>query len=111
MAAGRGLGLILLVVVAGLVVGSLLGELLGGLFPADRTSDLIVCGPSIGPTPPRHDFRPESQVEPGPGDRDRDRRLHPPPSLTRSGPGQAILLGTTRARSLPRPRPLFSHRE
>jgi len=52
MAAGRGLGLILLVVVAGLVVGSLLGELLGGLFPAGRVQDLIVRGPSIGLTPP-----------------------------------------------------------
>jgi uncharacterized protein DUF4321 len=52
MAAGRGLGLILLVVVAGLVVGSLLGELLGSLFPAGRIHDLIVRGPSIGLTPP-----------------------------------------------------------
>src|SRR5437773_6858429 len=52
MAAGRGIGLILLVVVAGLVVGSLLGELLGSLFPAGSIHDLIVRGPSIGLTPP-----------------------------------------------------------
>jgi hypothetical protein len=36
MAAQCGIGLIFLVVVAGLVVGSLLGELLGGLLPAGR---------------------------------------------------------------------------
>lgn len=52
MASGRGLGLILLVVVGGLVVGSLLGELLGDLFPAGRVHDLIVRGPTIGLTPP-----------------------------------------------------------
>ena len=52
MAAQRGIGLILLVVVAGLVVGSLLGELLGTLVPAGRLQDLFTKGPSIGITPP-----------------------------------------------------------
>lgn len=52
MAAGRGVGLVLLVIVAGLVVGSLLGELLGSLLPAGRAQDLIAKGPVIGLTPP-----------------------------------------------------------
>jgi hypothetical protein len=52
MAAQRGLGLIFLVVVAGLVVGSLLGEILGSLLPAGRAQDLISRGPTIGLTPP-----------------------------------------------------------
>lgn len=52
MAAQRGIGLVLLVVVAGLVVGSLLGELLGALLPAGRVQDLITRGPTIGLTPP-----------------------------------------------------------
>jgi hypothetical protein len=52
MAAQRGIGLIFLVVVAGLVVGSLLGEILGSLLPAGRAQDLIGRGPTIGLTPP-----------------------------------------------------------
>jgi uncharacterized protein DUF4321 len=52
MAAPRNVGLILVVVVAGLVVGSLLGELLGSLLPAGRFQDLITRGPTIGLTPP-----------------------------------------------------------
>jgi len=52
MAAQRGIGLIFLVVVAGLVVGSLLGEILGSLLPAGRAQDLFSRGPTIGLTPP-----------------------------------------------------------
>ena len=52
MAAQRGIGLILLVVIAGLVVGSLLGEILGSLLPAGRAQDLITRGPTIGLAPP-----------------------------------------------------------
>jgi uncharacterized protein DUF4321 len=52
MAAQRGIGLIFLVVVAGLVAGSLLGEILGSLLPAGRAQDLISRGPTIGLTPP-----------------------------------------------------------
>lgn len=52
MASQRGVGLLLLVIVAGLVVGSLLGELLGSLLPAGRAQDLIAKGPTIGLTPP-----------------------------------------------------------
>lgn len=46
--AQRGVGLILLVVIAGLVVGSLLGELLGGLLSAGWFQDLLTRGPTIG---------------------------------------------------------------
>ena len=46
------MGLVLLVIVAGLVVGSLLGELLGSLLPAGPVQDLIAKGPTIGLTPP-----------------------------------------------------------
>lgn len=52
MASGRGAGLVLLVILAGLVVGSLLGELLGSLLPSGATQDLIAKGPTIGLTPP-----------------------------------------------------------
>lgn len=52
MAAQRGVGLMLLVIVAGLVVGSLLGELLGGLLPDGLAQDIIARGPTIGLTPP-----------------------------------------------------------
>ena len=52
MAVQRGIGLVVLVVVAGLVVGSLLGELLGALLPAGRAQDLITRGPTIGLAPP-----------------------------------------------------------
>ena len=52
MAAGRGVGLVVLVIVAGLVVGSLLGELLGSLIPSGVGHDLLSKGPTIGLTPP-----------------------------------------------------------
>jgi len=52
MAAQRGIGLIILVVLAGLVVGSLLGELLGGLLPAGSARELLTRGPMIGLMPP-----------------------------------------------------------
>jgi hypothetical protein len=48
MAAQRGIGLIVLVIVAGLVIGSLLGELLGGLLPAGWVQELFTRGPTIG---------------------------------------------------------------
>jgi hypothetical protein len=52
MAARRGLGLMVLIVAAGLVIGSLLGELVGGLLPAGLVHDLLTRGPQIGLTPP-----------------------------------------------------------
>ena len=52
MAAQRGVGVVVLVVVAGLAVGSLLGELLGGLLPPGRIQDLLTQGPTIGLTSP-----------------------------------------------------------
>jgi hypothetical protein len=52
MAAQRGIGLILLVFVAGLVVGSLLGELLASILPVWLGQDLIAKGPTIGLNPP-----------------------------------------------------------
>jgi Domain of unknown function (DUF4321) len=52
VASQRGVGLVLLVIVAGLVVGSLLGELLGGLLPSGLAQDLIAKGPTIGLSPP-----------------------------------------------------------
>ena len=48
MAAQRGLGLVLLTVVAGLVVGSLLGELFGYFLPSGWLQDLLTRGPTIG---------------------------------------------------------------
>lgn len=52
MAASRGLGLIILIVVAGLVVGSLLGELVASLLPSGLVHDLLTRGPQIGLSPP-----------------------------------------------------------
>jgi hypothetical protein len=52
VAGQRGVGVLLLVVVAGLVVGSLLGELLGSLLPSGWVQDLFTRGPSIGLTTP-----------------------------------------------------------
>lgn len=52
MSARRGLGVVILVVVAGLVVGSLLGELLGQLLPSGWLQDLFTRGPTIGLTSP-----------------------------------------------------------
>ena len=51
MAARRGFGVVLLIVVAGLVVGSLLGELLGSL-ATGWLQDFLTKGPTIGLTPP-----------------------------------------------------------
>lgn len=51
MAAPRGVGVVILVVVAGLVVGSLLGELLGGL-TSGWLQEFFTKGPSIGLTSP-----------------------------------------------------------
>ena len=47
----RGLGLVLVVVVAGLVIGSLLGELLGRV-TSGWLQDFLTRGPTIGVTPP-----------------------------------------------------------
>ena len=52
MAASRGLGLILLIVVAGLVIGSLLGELVASFLPNGMIHDLLTRGPQIGLSPP-----------------------------------------------------------
>ena len=52
MAASRGLGLIVLIVIAGLVVGSLLGELVASVLPTGLVHDLLTRGPQIGLTPP-----------------------------------------------------------
>ena len=58
MPAERGVGLILLVVVVGLVAGSLLGELLGALFLEGRLQEMLTRGPTIGlTTPATFDFR------------------------------------------------------
>jgi hypothetical protein len=51
VASQRGIGVILLVVIAGLVVGSLLGELLGDV-SSGWIRDLVTKGPSIGLTSP-----------------------------------------------------------
>jgi hypothetical protein len=48
----RGLGLILMIVVAGLVVGSLLGEIVASLLPAGIIQDVLTKGPQIGLAPP-----------------------------------------------------------
>lgn len=52
MATQRGVGVVILVVVAGLAVGSLLGELVGGLLPPGPAQDLLTHGPTIGLTSP-----------------------------------------------------------
>jgi hypothetical protein len=52
VATNRGVGLILITIVAGLVIGSLLGELLGHLLPPGRVQNFLVRGPTIGLTPP-----------------------------------------------------------
>ena len=48
----RGLGLVILIVVAGLVVGSLLGEIVASLLPSGIVHDLLTKGPQIGLAPP-----------------------------------------------------------
>jgi hypothetical protein len=53
MAGGqRGLGLVLLIIVTGLVLGSLLGELVASLLPTGLVHDLLTRGPQIGLSPP-----------------------------------------------------------
>lgn len=53
MAGGqRGLGLVLLIIVAGLVLGSLLGELVASLVPTGLVHELLTRGPQIGLSPP-----------------------------------------------------------
>jgi hypothetical protein len=52
VAARRGIAVLLLIVVAGLLVGSLLGELFGTLFSAGWAHELLTQGPSIGLTQP-----------------------------------------------------------
>ena len=48
----RGLGLVLMIVVAGLVVGSLLGEIVASLLPTGIIQDVLTKGPQIGLAPP-----------------------------------------------------------
>ena len=57
MAGQRGVPIVLMMVLAGLVVGSLLGELVGSLLPAGRIHDLLTRGPTIGLTPATLDLR------------------------------------------------------
>jgi hypothetical protein len=52
VAAHRGLGLLLVAIVAGLVIGSLLGELFGQIVGAEWLRDLLTRGPTIGLTTP-----------------------------------------------------------
>ena len=52
MAGRHSLGLIALIVIAGLVVGSLLGELVANIFPSGLLHDLLTRGPQIGLSPP-----------------------------------------------------------
>ena len=52
MAQHRGLGLLLLAVVVGLVFGSLLGELLGRFVASSWLRDVLTRGPTLGLTPP-----------------------------------------------------------
>ena len=48
----RGLGLLLLAIVVGLVFGSLLGELLAQFVAAPWLKDVLTRGPMLGLTPP-----------------------------------------------------------
>ena len=50
--AQRGLGLVVVIVLAGLVVGSLLGELVARVLPSGLVHDLLTSGPQIGLNPP-----------------------------------------------------------
>ena len=52
MAAHRGLGLLLVAIIAGLVIGSLLGELIAQVVSAPWLRDLLTRGPTIGLTTP-----------------------------------------------------------
>lgn len=48
----RGLGLILLVVVTGIIVGAFLGELMGALLPGGFWQTFLTHGPTLGLTSP-----------------------------------------------------------
>lgn len=52
MPAHRGIGIVLVALVAGLVIGSLLGDLLGQLVSSSWLRDLLTRGPTVGITPP-----------------------------------------------------------
>ena len=52
MAASRGFGLLLMILLAGLVIGSLLGELVASLLPSGVIRDVLTRGPQVGLTPP-----------------------------------------------------------
>jgi hypothetical protein len=52
VAAHRGLGLLLVAIIAGLVIGSLLGELIAQVVSAPWLRDLLTRGPTIGLTTP-----------------------------------------------------------
>jgi len=52
VAASRGFGLLLMILLAGLVIGSLLGELVASLLPSGIIHDVLTRGPQIGLTPP-----------------------------------------------------------
>ena len=52
MAASRGFGLLLMILLAGLVIGSLLGDLVASLLPSGIIRDVLTRGPQIGLTPP-----------------------------------------------------------
>ena len=52
MAGRHSLGLLALIVVAGLVVGALLGELVANILPSGLLHDLLTRGPQIGLSPP-----------------------------------------------------------
>ena len=52
MAAGRGLGLAVLVIVAGLIIGSWLGEVMGAFLPPGLLQEVLRRGPTIGLTSP-----------------------------------------------------------
>jgi hypothetical protein len=50
--ARRGVGLLLLVIVVGLIGGSLFGELLAWMLPGGAIHDMLTRGPTIGLTSP-----------------------------------------------------------
>jgi hypothetical protein len=52
MATQRGIGLVVLMVGAGLAIGSLFGELLGSFLASGWVHDLFTRGPTIGLTSP-----------------------------------------------------------
>ena len=52
MATGRGLGLAVLVIVAGLIIGSWLGEVMGAFLPPGLLQEVLTRGPTVGLTTP-----------------------------------------------------------